>query len=64
MSAASKDKYIIAISISLAIARLGEFMANIDTKHYSDVNSAVETFSDILVPSAKESVVFKGYKKT
>ena len=38
-------------------------MANIDTKHYSDVNSAVETFSDILVSAAKESIVFKAYKR-
>ena len=41
--AASKDKYITTIYSNLAIARLGEFMANINTKHYSDVNSAVET---------------------
>ena len=45
------------------IARLGEFMANIDTKHYSDVNTTVETFSDVLVSAAHEPVVFKVYKK-
>ena len=47
--AASKEKYITTININLTIARLGEFMGNIDTKHYGDVNSAVETFSDIHV---------------
>ena len=43
-------------------------MANINTKYYSDVNSAVETrtISDIYWwhHSAKESIVFKAYKKT
>ena len=38
-------------------------MTNIDTKHYSNVNSAVETFSHILVSAAQESIVFNVYKR-
>ena len=49
LDAANKDKFITTININLTIARLGEFMGTFDTKHYGDVNSAVEIFSDIHV---------------
>ena len=38
-------------------------MANIDTKLYGDLDSAVEAFYDILVSAAQESIAFKVYEK-
>ena len=58
----SKDKFITTINNYHTASRLREFMANIDTNHFSDVNGIVEAFSNILLSAAKESVDFKRYK--